>query len=92
MLINRNEKKGLNDEILFRVDCNVANYSKNLTENKNLLYIHIYIYMWREITIAAKFRFRCICNHKQHHLHCTVKESFPAQLDGHVDASLARKT
>lgn len=66
----------------------MTNYSKNLAEKKHLLQIH----REREITIAAKFRFRCIWNHKQQYLRCTVKESFPAQLDGHVDASLTKKT
>lgn len=86
LVINRTEKKGLNYEILFRVDCNVINYSKNLAEKKNPLKSEV------EITIAAKFRFRCVHNHKQQHLCCTVKETFPAQLDGHVDASLPKKT
>lgn len=73
------------DYILFLVDCNVTNYLKNLAEKKNFLQKYI------EVTVAVKFRFRYIHNHEQQHLRCTVKESFPAQLDGHVDASLIKK-
>lgn len=37
LLNNRNEKKGWNYEIVFRVNSNVTNYSKNPAENKNIL-------------------------------------------------------